>query len=120
MSLCLWFCLSSLSISLSDFYFSVKWVWMTIKQQVLPDIASALGIWLEISNLDSLPDGQRLILSEYMLLLLYNAFDLLSMKVSLFAIFLLLLLLFFSQMGHIQVHYFTAWFSLSGLHGLLQ
>ncbi|XP_050938056.1 separase isoform X2 [Cucumis melo] len=49
-------------------------------KQVLPDIASALGIWLEISNLDSLPDGQRLILSEYMLLLLYNAFDLLSMK----------------------------------------
>ncbi|XP_011657385.1 separase isoform X3 [Cucumis sativus] len=50
------------------------------KQQVLQDIASALGIWLEISNLDSLPDGQRLILSEYMLLLLHNAFDLLSMK----------------------------------------
>ena len=62
-----------------------------MKQQVLQDIASALGIWLEISNLDSLPDGQRLILSEYMLLLLHNAFDLLSMKVCLFAIFLLLL-----------------------------
>ncbi|XP_038885485.1 separase isoform X3 [Benincasa hispida] len=50
------------------------------KQQVLQDIASALGIWLEISNLDSLLDDQRLILSEYMLLLLCNAFDLLSIK----------------------------------------
>lgn len=84
----------SLSLSLSDFYFSLlNDFWMTIKQQVLRDIASALSIWLEISNLDSLPDDQRLIFSEYMLLLLCNTFDLLSIKVCLFARFLFFFLI---------------------------
>ncbi|XP_022978634.1 separase isoform X2 [Cucurbita maxima] len=49
-------------------------------KQVQQDIDSALSIWLEISSLNTLPDDQRLILSEYMLLLLCNAFDLLSIK----------------------------------------
>lgn len=62
---------------------------MIIKQQVLQDIDSALSMWLEILSLDSLPDDQRPILSEYMLLLLCNTFDLLSIKVCLFVGFLL-------------------------------
>ncbi|XP_022149194.1 separase isoform X2 [Momordica charantia] len=49
-------------------------------KQVLQDIDSALSMWLEILSLDSLPDDQRPILSEYMLLLLCNTFDLLSIK----------------------------------------
>lgn len=91
--------LSGLCLFLIFFFifYLLNGFWTTIKQQVLQDIDSALSIWLEISNLDSLPDDQHLILSEYMMLLLCNAFDLLSIKVCLYVKFYYFQ--FFYQLG---------------------
>lgn len=57
---------------------------MTHEQQVLEDISSAINLWLGISTRNNCsPDDKCSMVSESIMLLLYNAIDLLSIKVCL-------------------------------------
>lgn len=57
---------------------------MTHEQQVLEDISSAINLWLGISTPNNCsPDDKCSMVSENIMLLLYNVIDLLSIKVCL-------------------------------------
>ncbi|XP_061337166.1 separase [Gastrolobium bilobum] len=51
-----------------------------IKQQIFEDVKAALDLWLSISNLDPFEEGECSALSDSMMILLYNIFDLLQLK----------------------------------------